>query len=218
MKKIVNNPLTNDVLEIFNKTVIKENHPRADFVFAKRTNPSLNTIVYLPNDKLVKNNNYQVFAFDGQRLIYSKKIFEEQCNNGLEYMPENKYFKDSYLKVLALMNTFYKKVEIIHIVDGRFSRYIGKHPFTKLNQTYMPTFEIQEEVIKITGSYPYKEELVIPFISVNYNSPDRNSYIEDLFTDISGYIQDYSNGIKLSSHQSLDELRSNLDLIQMLLI
>lgn len=218
MKKIENNPLTDDVIEIFKKTLLKESDKNANFVLAKKRNNKLHNVVYMPNEKLVKNNDYQVFSFDGERLMYSKKIFDQKSNENLEYMPENKCFENTYQKVLALMSVFYKDVEIIHVVDGKFSRYIGKHPFTKLNNTYLPTFEREEEIIRITGAKPYKQELIRPYSAVNYNVPEKPTYVEDLFKEISEFIKEQSVDVEISSYQSLDELKKNLDLIEMLLI
>lgn len=218
MKKIENNPLTDDVINIFKQTVLKDSNKPANFVLAKKSKNNLNNIIYMPNENLIKNNDYQIFMFDGERLVYSKKIFDQKSNDKLEYMPENKHFENTYQKVLALMNVFYKHVEIIHVVDGKFSRYIGKHPFTKLNNTYLPTFEVQEEVIRITGSKPYKQELIQPYSAVNYKSTEQHSYVEDLFKNVSEFIKDQSQDIKISSYQPLDELKKNLDIIEMLLI
>lgn len=181
---------------------------------------SMDDLLHLPF-KEYQNKKFNIYHFDGENLIFLKNIYNQK-ENILEYTPENTIFKEYAEKIILLLSTFFKKVNVSYIVSGRFSRFIGLNPFISLNNNFKPSFEIENSCIRIIGTDRIYGDDRDYDIELNYidfiKDQDNDLIIKNMFNNYNKDVIPEEFEIKIDFNKKIEEIEDQLSLIKMLII
>jgi hypothetical protein len=162
------------------------------------------------NHVTVANVNSQELSFF--RSVYRHSISQEKIN--ISYKP--KYFSEYYERIIAVYSNFYEDVEIVWITNGKIEN--------NTNNDVMPTYNIQDNILKIIGINPrYSVFKDIPYFiqmnEINFNNKSGSDNFLDLFFErINQHVIPKNVDIELHRLTDIDTLNEQLVLISMWII
>lgn len=190
----------------------------------KSNNKTLEDIRYLPDTSIIKDNSFTVSKFDGENIIYTKRIYNNKSGDYFDYLPDES-MKETYLKAVSFFNRFYKYVQVIHMVEGSFNKSLVSSK--DINNDLK--FVIKNEIVRFSmdGSIlkdiiiedafkKSKRKLIDDYKTINLIVTQDISLIEDVFFIVTAGIN--NENISFSLSQSLEILKKNLVLSEMVYI
>lgn len=190
----------------------------------KSNNKTLEDIRYLPDTSIIKDNSFTVSKFDGENIIYTKRIYNNKSGDYFDYLPDES-MKETYLKAVSFFNRFYKYVQVIHMVEGSFNKSLVSSK--DINNDLK--FVIKNEIVRFSmdGSIlkdiiiedafkKSKRKLIDDYKTINLIVTQDISLIEDVFFRVTEGIN--NENISFSLSQSLEILKKNLVLSEMVYI
>ena len=190
----------------------------------KSNNKTLEDIRYLPDTSIIKDNSFTVSKFDGENIIYTKRIYNNKSGDYFDYLPDES-MKETYLKAVSFFNRFYKYVQVIHMVEGSFNKSLVSSK--DINNDLK--FVIKNEIVRFSmdGSIlkdiiiedafkKSKRKLIDDYKTINLILTQDISLIEDVFFSVTEGIN--NENISFSLSQSLEILKNNLVLSEMVYI
>lgn len=192
---------------------------------AKYNQKSIEDIRYLPDTSIIKDDSFTVSKFDGENIIYTKRIYDKKSSDSFDYIPDGS-MKDAYLNTVTFFNRFYKDVQVIHMVEGSFNKplasskdidsdlkFVVKNEIVRfsVDQSLMKRFIIIEN-----GKKKPNQKLVEDYKIINITDLKDFSLIEDVFKQVTNGMN--NENIEFSLSQPLELLKKNLVLSEMLYI
>lgn len=190
----------------------------------KSNNKTLEDIRYLPDTSIIKDNSFTVSKFDGENIIYTKRIYNNKSGDYFDYLPDES-MKETYLKAVSFFNRFYKYVQVIHMVEGSFNKSLVSSK--DINNDLK--FVIKNEIVRFSmdGSIlkdiiiedafkKSKRKLIDDYKTINLIGTQDVSMIEDTLFSVTAGIN--NENISFSLNQSLEILKKNLMLSEMVYI
>jgi hypothetical protein len=190
--------------------------------------------IQLPRDGIVIDENDDILAidyFDNRtfnnhvtvanvsprelsffRSVYRHSISQEKIS--IDYKP--KYFSEYYERIIAVYSNFYEDVEIVWISNGQIEN--------NTNNDVMPTYNIQDNILKIIGINPrYSVFKDIPYFiqmnEINFNNKSGSDNFLDLFFErINQHVIPKNVDIELHRLTDIDTLNEQLVLICMCIV
>lgn len=185
---------------------------------------STDELRYLPDTSIVNGDCFTVSKFDGQNIIYTKRIYNNKSGDCFDYLPDVS-MKENYLKAVSFFNRFYKYVQVIHMVEGSFNKSLVSSK--DINNDLK--FVIKNEIVRFSmdGSIlkniiiedafkKSKRKLIDDYKIINIIANQDISLIENMFLSVSEGIN--NENISFSLNQSLEILKKNLVLSEMVYI
>lgn len=145
------------------------------------------------------------------RSVYRKSISQEKIN--IAYKP--KYFSEYYERIISVYSNFYEDVEIVWITNGQIEN--------NTNNDTMPTYNIQDNILKIIGINPrYSVFKDIPYFikinEVNFNNISGDTFLDLFFERINQHVIPKNVDIALHGLTDIDTLNDQLIIISMCII
>lgn len=161
------------------------------------------------NHVSVANVNPRELSFF--RSVYRHSILQEKIN--IAYKP--KYFSEYYERIIAVYSNFYEDVEIVWMTNGQIEN--------NTNNDVMPTYNIQDNILKIIGINPrYTVFKDIPYFiqmnEINFNNKSGDNFLDLFFERINQHVIPKNVDIELHRLTDIDTLSEQLVLISMCII
>jgi hypothetical protein len=204
------------LINLIKKGFIK--HDKSIDIKIDRKNCHINStddIRYLPDTSIVNGDCFTVSKFDGQNIIYTKRIYNKKSCDSAVYIPDNT-MKEEFVKTLAFFNNFYRDVQVIHMVEGSFSKNLASSKDISNDLEFV----VKNEIIRfsVDGSLinQLRRKIIDNYKTINILSEQDFSVVEKMFQTVTDGIN--NEDITFSLNQPLDVLKSNLVLSDMLLV